>query len=266
MLERKTKLVLYAIAAIVGVQVAAFALLRWSRPRATASALVSPEPSLPPSSAVPQPPTTGVAEPAPVASSLLPGVPGVPGVVGAAPGAAGAATREPRVATSPLGSGAPGVPAIAAGRSAALPVVTPALATPSDERAPTLAHGDPGGVAAPVVVANAAVVEPPPPAPAPARSVEAPAPPTPKAPTPRTTAMGRADVGRGLFAARCTSCHALSPRHYSRAQWTVFFASGRHDRDERLGDRVTVAEIAAIHAYVDENAADSARDEGAGIR
>jgi len=78
--------------------------------------------------------------------------------------------------------------------------------------------------------------------------------------------MGRADAGRALFASRCSGCHALSPRQYARAQWTAFFASGRHDRYQPLGDRVTAAEIAAIHGYLDENAADSERDQGAGLR
>jgi len=85
-------------------------------------------------------------------------------------------------------------------------------------------------------------------------------------PTPRTTAMGRADAGRALFASRCSGCHALSPRQYARGQWTSFFASGRHDRYQPLGDRVTAAEVAAIHGYLDENAADSERDQGAGLR
>jgi mono/diheme cytochrome c family protein len=85
-------------------------------------------------------------------------------------------------------------------------------------------------------------------------------------PTPRSTALGRPDIGRGLYASRCTSCHAISPRHYARGQWTAFFASGRHDRYEPLGDRVTLAEVAAIHGYLDENSADSERDQGAGLR
>jgi len=53
---------------------------------------------------------------------------------------------------------------------------------------------------------------------------------------------------------------------YSRAQWTSFFASGRHDRYVPLGDQVTAGELASALAYVRENAADAARDEGAGVR
>lgn len=263
MLKRKTKLLLLSVVTIVGVQVTAFGLLRWSRPRAIGSALVSPEPSMPPSSTVPPPPPTGVAELTPVASGLLPDAPGAPGA------RVGREGFAPRGAPSPVAPASPGVAAVVGARTVAPNVVAPALAAEGEPKAPAPTREDPVAVPAPSVVARASVVEPPPAQAGPARSpssVEAPALPAQKAATPRTTAMGRADVGKGLFAARCTSCHALSPRHYSRAQWTSFFASGRHDRDERLGDRVTVGEIAAIHAYVDENAADSARDEGAGIR
>jgi hypothetical protein len=58
----------------------------------------------------------------------------------------------------------------------------------------------------------------------------------------------------------------VSPTRYSRAQWQAFFASGRHDRYEPLGDRVSAGEMASILAYVRENAADAEHDQGAGVR
>jgi len=97
-----------------------------------------------------------------------------------------------------------------------------------------------------------------------ARAAEPPAPVRP--PTPRVSGGGDIGSGRGLIGSRCASCHGVSPTRYSRAQWQAFFASGRHDRYEPLGDRVSAGEMASILAYLRENAADAEHDQGAGIR
>jgi len=246
----RTKVLVIAAALAVGAQGLAFGLLR-SRPKGTTSAAelvqVTRDPADRGAVAAPEPrpPTTGAPsdapEPAPTAVTPLVMAPGV-------------RTPSPTLAGGPPRSRAdlPLAPAMSAlAPSVPAPAVTTALV-------------DLAAAPAPATAAAPARPEPPAVAPEHAPTV-APSLAAPR-PTPRTTAMGRADAGRALFASRCSGCHALSPRQYARAQWTAFFASGRHDRYQPLGDRVTAAEIAAIHGYLDENAADSERDQGAGLR
>lgn len=105
---------------------------------------------------------------------------------------------------------------------------------------------------------------------APPPSVVTPTPPSPAVPTgvpiPRVSATGSATAGRASFESRCLGCHRISPSMYSRGQWASFLSTGRHDRFVRIGDKVTPAELAAIATYLDENAADAAKDQGAGVR
>lgn len=120
------------------------------------------------------------------------------------------------------------------------------------------------------------VSAPPPPAATPTRPAPPPvAPPPPAVPrTPRVAAgvSGDPNVGRGLVASRCNGCHtstgigAVSGRAFASSQWRSFFASGRHDHYQRLGDKVSAAELAAIKAHLIANAADAAEDQGAGVR
>jgi len=102
-----------------------------------------------------------------------------------------------------------------------------------------------------------------------------PTPPPPETPrTPRIAAgvSGNPSVGRGLLATRCNGCHGskgvglVAGRAFASSQWRSFFASGRHDHYQRLGDKVSAAELAAIKAYLIANAADAAEDQGAGVR
>jgi len=95
--------------------------------------------------------------------------------------------------------------------------------------------------------------------------------PPPPPPTPRVSSDGDAGKGAGVVAG-CTSCHAkagkpgVSPRRYTRAQWERFFATGQHDRYVPIGDRMNGSQLMAARAFLRKNAADSAENQGAGIR
>jgi len=105
-----------------------------------------------------------------------------------------------------------------------------------------------------------------------ARSVTpAPAAPPLAPATPRVSSDGDPRAGSGVVSG-CNSCHAkagkgtFSPRRYTRAQWERFFSTGQHDRYVRIGDRVSAGQLMAARAYLRANAADSAENQGAGIR
>jgi mono/diheme cytochrome c family protein len=251
MLLGRTKLVVLAATVAVAAQGLVFGVLR-SRPKESANAAQLVQMTRDPgdrgatAAPEPRPPTTGAANAAPEPTPAVPPAAVAPAVRAPSPTLAAAAPRAQTDLALPLSAPPPSVGAPA-------PAVTAALVDVAAAPAPVPAVAPAPARPEPLTKAPEAA---PPPAPSLA----------PPKPTPRTTAMGRPDAGRSLFAARCSSCHALSPRQYARAQWTSFFASGRHDRYQPLGDRVTAAEIAAIHGYLDENAADSERDQGAGLR
>ena len=116
---------------------------------------------------------------------------------------------------------------------------------------------------------------PPPPPPAPPKPVAVARPPAP-APlppaTPRVTSDGDARAGSRVVGGTCNTCHAkkgvgaVSPRAYSRAQWERFFASGQHDRYQRLGEQLDAAQMMAARAYLRANAADTAESQAAGVQ
>ncbi|GEM_PF-2181982 len=125
------------------------------------------------------------------------------------------------------------------------------------------------------VIVDAPPKEPTPP-PAPVASAAIPPPvakPAPLLPaaTVRVTSDGSASAGAKVVAA-CNVCHkrdgasAFSGRLYSRKQWETFFASGQHDRYVRIGDRFSSTQMMAARAYLRANAADSAENQGAGVR
>ena len=103
---------------------------------------------------------------------------------------------------------------------------------------------------------------------------EAPRPPAPPlpSPTPRVSSNGDVDVGARVVAGACNGCHrklgksAVAPRQYAQAQWERFFATGQHDRYQRLGDEMTASQMKAARAYLRANAADTAENQGAGVR
>ena len=123
------------------------------------------------------------------------------------------------------------------------------------------------------------IVEPPAPEPSPAPKPAPPVaitPPVPKpAPLPpatvRVTSDGNTSAGAKVVAS-CNACHkqrgtsTFSGRLYSRKQWETFFASGHHDRYVRIGDRFGSTQMMAARAYLRANAADSAENQGAGVR
>jgi len=94
--------------------------------------------------------------------------------------------------------------------------------------------------------------------------------PRPK-PTPRVTGTGDVATGARVVGA-CNACHArtgaggISARRYTRAQWDRFFASGQHDRYVPIGDQIGAGELMAAKAFLRANAADTAEDQGAGVR
>ena len=108
------------------------------------------------------------------------------------------------------------------------------------------------------------------------KQLEAPSPtppvvsPRPK-PTPRVTGTGDVATGARVVGA-CNACHArtgaggISARRYTRAQWDRFFASGQHDRYVPIGDQLGAGELMAAKAFLRANAADTAEDQGAGVR
>ncbi len=112
------------------------------------------------------------------------------------------------------------------------------------------------------------VARPSPPPPPPRTAQE---PPKPAPPTPRISADGDVGVGARVVGA-CNGCHTTSraggiaPRSKTRAMWERFFASGEHDRYVPIGDRMSAGQLMAARAYLRANAADSAENQGAGVK
>jgi serine/threonine protein kinase len=89
--------------------------------------------------------------------------------------------------------------------------------------------------------------------------------------TPRVTADGDVGVGARVVG-MCNVCHARSgaggvtSRSKSRVMWERFFAAGEHDRYLPIGDQMSAGQLMAVRAYLRANAADSAENQGAGIK
>ena len=92
--------------------------------------------------------------------------------------------------------------------------------------------------------------------------------------TPRVSTATEGNVSRGksLVRSSCNACHSkrgesgVRSKRYTRSQWDRFFASGSHDRYERLGGAMNMQQLADVKAYVKTKSADAARNQGAGIR
>ncbi|MEZ4225227.1 MAG: PEGA domain-containing protein [Polyangiaceae bacterium] len=86
--------------------------------------------------------------------------------------------------------------------------------------------------------------------------------------TPRVAdgTSGDSRQGRNLIQSRCAGCHGVAANKFSAAQWRSFFADGRHDRFKRLGGKVSAKELGSIKSYLEKNAADAPKNQGAGIR
>ena len=81
------------------------------------------------------------------------------------------------------------------------------------------------------------------------------------------------DKARGaeLLTGKCNRCHggdvsSVDPRRYTKAQWSRYFAYGRHKRKAPLKGVVSSSELADIKAYLMANAADVDSDVAAGRR
>ena len=86
--------------------------------------------------------------------------------------------------------------------------------------------------------------------------------------TPRVAANADGDAARGkkLLGARCIKCHSVSGSQFSKAQWQRFFASGSHDRFAKIGREVSAKDLTSIKTYLEDNAADRAKNQGAGVK
>ena len=78
--------------------------------------------------------------------------------------------------------------------------------------------------------------------------------------TPRVSGLGDPGRGRALIGSKCNACHrargvgSVGPRSRRRGAWERFFKNGYHDRYERLGGLVSRSQLAAVKAYLMENA------------
>lgn len=135
--------------------------------------------------------------------------------------------------------------------------------TPTDGRNPPLvATLKPVGGSTPVAAAPRVA----PPAPTPS-----PAPATVAALTIPRASTGSAAQGRGLFGTRCGSCHgksvaSISTKRYTRAQWSRYFANGRHQVRAPLAKHLSRAQLKHIKAYLMSRAADVESATAAGVR
>ena len=92
--------------------------------------------------------------------------------------------------------------------------------------------------------------------------------------TPRVSAsaQGSASQGKGILGSACNRCHSqrgtsnVAGKRYTSSQWDRFFASGSHDRYERIGGKVSSSQLSHVKAYLKSKAAGSSRNQGAGIR
>ncbi len=94
----------------------------------------------------------------------------------------------------------------------------------------------------------------------------------PRTPRVGKSTMGSESRGRSVLGGTCNSCHTregakrVGTKRYTSSQWSRFFASGTHDRYQRLGGKIGTGQLADVKAYVMSKAADAARNQGAGIR
>ncbi len=94
----------------------------------------------------------------------------------------------------------------------------------------------------------------------------------PRTPRVSTSTEGNASAGAGVLGATCNGCHRKSgasrvgPRRFTGSQWDRFFSRGSHDRYERIGGKISSSQMANVKSYLKSKAADSARNQGAGIR
>lgn len=90
--------------------------------------------------------------------------------------------------------------------------------------------------------------------------------------TPRVSGSGSASAGQGILGSKCNGCHrksgtsSVGPRSRTSKQWERFFSRGSHDRYRRIGGDMSSGQIANVKAYLISKAADTARNQGAGIR
>lgn len=108
----------------------------------------------------------------------------------------------------------------------------------------------------------------------PAAAAPAAAPVEPAGPAPlrlSKSRAGNARSGAGAFRSKCGKCHgrsasAVSPRAKTIAQWSRYFARGRHHRRAPLAAHLSLAELANIKAFLQSKAADARHDTAAGVR
>ncbi|MBI5509962.1 MAG: protein kinase [Deltaproteobacteria bacterium] len=83
--------------------------------------------------------------------------------------------------------------------------------------------------------------------------------------------IGNAANGAGLIVSACGQCHGrvaprLDSKHYTRDQWSRYFANSRHSRRGTLAAYVSAAQLADVKAYLMLNAADVGSDVAAGVK
>ena len=78
--------------------------------------------------------------------------------------------------------------------------------------------------------------------------------------------MGSKARGGGLFR-RCQSCHnKVVPKGKTQAQWSRWFAYGRHTKKAPLRKKFSLSELADVKAYLMSRAADVQGATAAGVR
>jgi len=78
--------------------------------------------------------------------------------------------------------------------------------------------------------------------------------------------MGSASRGKALVRGRCTSCHKVASKKYTSAQWSRYFANGRHDSSSPLAGKFTRSELSDVKAFLMSVAADIEGSTAAGVR
>lgn len=94
----------------------------------------------------------------------------------------------------------------------------------------------------------------------------------PRTPTVGSKTVGNSKRGKSILSAKCNACHRktggtlVGAGMRTASQWQRFFSRGSHDRYQRIGQDMNSGQIAHVKSYLMSKAADTDKNQGAGVR
>lgn len=94
----------------------------------------------------------------------------------------------------------------------------------------------------------------------------------PRTPIVGSKTVGNSKRGKSILSAKCNACHRktggtlVGAGMRTASQWQRFFSRGSHDRYQRIGQDMNSGQIAHVKSYLMSKAADTDKNQGAGVR